>query len=162
MKKLIDVLILISLVLILAGSRYTDNGDGTITDTETSVVWLKDADCLGYDTWDNANATAYALDNATCGLSDNSTAGNWRLPTLSELQGLGTLPPVTWGFGEPTVDWTMPSTPFEGLINTYYWTETTAGTVGTNEAFMLYMKRGGSYGSPKNSNLMIFPMRQTI
>lgn len=57
---------------------YTDNGDGTVTDTVTGLMWQKtDA---GETTWDNAAARAGAV--TTGGYSD------WRLPTPTELIGL--------------------------------------------------------------------------
>ena len=34
--------------------RFTDNGDGTITDNLTGLMWLKDANCFGSQTWTNA------------------------------------------------------------------------------------------------------------
>ncbi len=32
-----------------AATRFTDNQDGTVTDTLTGLIWLKDAGCLGSD-----------------------------------------------------------------------------------------------------------------
>ena len=37
--------------------RFFDNGDGTVTDYLTGLIWLKDAECLGSTTWE------VALDN---------------------------------------------------------------------------------------------------
>ena len=34
--------------------RFTDNNDGTVTDTLTGLVWLKNASCGGQKTWINA------------------------------------------------------------------------------------------------------------
>ena len=31
--------------------RFTDNGDGTVTDNLTGLIWLKNADCFGSRTW---------------------------------------------------------------------------------------------------------------
>ena len=31
--------------------RFTDNGDGTVTDNLTGLMWFKDGDCLGNKTW---------------------------------------------------------------------------------------------------------------
>jgi hypothetical protein len=57
---------------------YRDNGDGTITDLVTGLMWQKvDA---GEMTWDNAVARAAA--SGTGGYSD------WRLPTPTELFGI--------------------------------------------------------------------------
>jgi hypothetical protein len=34
--------------------RFTDNGDGTVTDNLTGLIWLKNADCFGSRTWHEA------------------------------------------------------------------------------------------------------------
>ena len=34
--------------------RFTDNGNGTVTDNLTGLIWLKNADCLGLRAWDTA------------------------------------------------------------------------------------------------------------
>jgi hypothetical protein len=69
--------------------RFTDNGDGTVTDNSTALVWLKNADCNGFATsWSNALSKANGLEHGDCGLGDGSTAGDWRLPNILELMSL--------------------------------------------------------------------------
>ena len=34
--------------------RFTDNGDGTVTDNLTSLMWLQNAGLLGTETWEEA------------------------------------------------------------------------------------------------------------
>ncbi len=70
------------------GVRYTDNGDGTITDNLTGLIWLQDANCLGAQTWADALSKANGLADGQCGLTDGSRAGNWRLPNINELSSL--------------------------------------------------------------------------
>ncbi|KJR41414.1 protein of unknown function DUF1566 [Candidatus Magnetoovum chiemensis] len=43
--------------------RFTDNGDGTVTDNHTGLMWLKDANCLKITTieWDTAIDSFIAL-----------------------------------------------------------------------------------------------------
>lgn len=89
------------------GGRYTDNGDGTVTDNLSGLMWEKkdnydgvenytdphDAD--NYYTWstgspykgDGTGFTSFLTD-ATTGLNVTGFAGanDWRLPTLAELQ----------------------------------------------------------------------------
>ena len=67
--------------------RFRDNGDGTLTDTMTGLVWMKAADCID-GTWADAVAQAQALGNGTCGLTDGSKPGDWRMPNRSEMQSL--------------------------------------------------------------------------
>ncbi len=65
-------------------NRYVDCGNGTVTDTLTGLVWLRDASCLGSADFAAANTAAARLHTGECGLSDRSRAGDWRLPTAAE------------------------------------------------------------------------------
>lgn len=58
-----------------ASTRFTDNQDGTISDTLTGLTWLKDAGCLGSDVWDRALTAVNQLAAGSCELSDQSVAG---------------------------------------------------------------------------------------
>ena len=81
--------------LLLAGSipdpRFIDNKDGTVSDRLTGLVWLKNANCFGMMDWKSARLAAKSLKDGDCGsdldiiLSDGSSAGDWRLPTMGEL-----------------------------------------------------------------------------
>lgn len=67
--------------------RFVDCGNGTVTDTTTGLIWMKDAGCVGAMNYTQANALAPTLfEGAFCGLSDNSNRGDWRLPTREEWQ----------------------------------------------------------------------------
>jgi hypothetical protein len=80
---------------------YTDNGNGTITDTRTGLMWEKlsddgtihDKDTA--DTWTNAFSTKVAMLNA------GSFAGftDWRVPNVNELQSL-----VSYGASYPAIN----------------------------------------------------------
>jgi arylsulfatase B len=59
---------------------YLDNGDGTITDLVTGLVWQKTPDLVNQSTFAEAFFNAYTLDLA--GHTD------WRLPSLKELYSL--------------------------------------------------------------------------
>jgi hypothetical protein len=105
--------------------RFTDNGDGTIADNLTGLTWLKDAGCLGQQTWGNALAAANALadGNVACGLTDSSVAGDWRLPNRNELASLldlGTLNPALPA-GHPFLN-----------VASVYWSSTTARSIRTS------------------------------
>jgi hypothetical protein len=105
--------------------RFLDNADGTVTDCGTGLIWLKNANCYGIQSWDNATAKMAGLNSGECGLSDGSTEGDWRRPTTFDLQGIGTDPPTVWETGYPTVPWTMPSLPFTNVQSTSsYWSTT--------------------------------------
>lgn len=61
-------------------ARYVDNGDGTVTDLNTGLMWQKTPDLYGKVTWADAVAGAETFDLA--GYDD------WRLPTIKELYSL--------------------------------------------------------------------------
>lgn len=58
--------------------------NGTVTDTVTGLIWLKKVDCLPVSHWAEANNAAANLKDGECGLTDNSSPGDWRLPTEAE------------------------------------------------------------------------------
>lgn len=85
MKKGIWLIVFAVCYLNLQGAHAAlhDNGDGTITDG--SKVWLKNANCFGAQSWDSAMKLTAELQSGKCGLTDKSKAGQWRLPSISEL-----------------------------------------------------------------------------
>ena len=72
----------------LVTPRFTDNGDGTVTDNQTGLIWLKDANCFGARRWNDALSDCNGLADGSCGLTDGSNAGDWRLPNYKELFSL--------------------------------------------------------------------------
>ncbi len=111
--------------------RFTDNSNGTVTDNQTGLIWLKDASCSeltkndGEANWEEAKSAAQALETGTCGLNDNSEAGDWYLPSVRELHSLihfrfqGPALPNTDGTGQ----WVNDS-PFLDVKSDDYWSIT--------------------------------------
>ena len=64
---------------ITAINNYTDNGDGTITDNATGLMWSQADNGVGM-LW--ADALAYAENSELAGYDD------WRLPNIKELQSI--------------------------------------------------------------------------
>jgi hypothetical protein len=68
--------------------RFTDMGDGTIRDNDSGLIWLKNANCFGWRDWEVARILVSDLhdddEDPDCGLTDGSSAGQWRLPTKNE------------------------------------------------------------------------------
>ncbi len=130
--------------------RFTDNGDGTVSDNLTGLVWLKDADCTdaaggidrpgGLLDWPSALAWSNALSSGKCGLSDDSAAGDWRLPNINELRSL-----VDYSRHDPS----LPSGhPFSNVRSTWYWSST-SNPAYTGGAFTVGFSRGSIHTSVK-------------
>lgn len=62
---------------------YIDQGNGTIR--EGNLVWTKSGDC-GSPYYDSLSGSIDTFANGRCGVTDNSKAGDWRLPTVGEMQ----------------------------------------------------------------------------
>jgi len=97
-------------------ARFTDNQDGTVTDHVTGFIWLKNAGCFNPANWDGALTDANTLASGVCGLSDGSTAGQWRLPNLNELESL-----VDVSASSPAL---TAGNPFTNVSTGLYWTST--------------------------------------
>lgn len=66
-----------------SGDRFTDNGDGTVTDHQLGVMWAK-TDNQGNINWRQADLwVKYTFPDTL-----EKKYDNWRLPTLAELQSL--------------------------------------------------------------------------
>jgi len=101
--------------------RFFDNGNGTVTDSFTGLVWLKNANCFGAQTWANALNSANILASGACGLTDGSTAGTWRLPNINEMNSLNnshSAAPADWLNGQG----------FSSVQSVAYWLSTTVAT----------------------------------
>jgi hypothetical protein len=97
--------------------RFTDNGNGTVTDHLTGLIWLKDLDCFGDRLWSEALTDAVGLADGTCGLTDGSSIGDWRLPNGREI-----LSAVSFETPDPALPVGHPfaSVPADSSTN-YFW-----------------------------------------
>ena len=109
-----------------AWAAFTDNGDGTITDTTTGLVWDK---CSRGQVWDNTTppgtCTGAASTHTWAAALAQATAANaashrgqadWRLPNRTELESLAQIDAAS-----PAIDGTY----FPGTPSSWYWTSTT-------------------------------------
>jgi hypothetical protein len=105
-----------------------DNGDGTITDQATGLMWAQADSGVGFD-WENALAYVQ-FQNAAHHLGH----GDWRLPSTKELQSIvdytrspGATDPTRIG---PAIDPMFSSTPITNEAGAadyaWYWTSTSA------------------------------------
>lgn len=86
--KLSNALIMVTCILLIgtpaiAGDRFTDNGDDTVTDHQLGLMWAK-TDNQGDINWKQAAQWV----RYTFGDTLTKRYANWRLPTLAELQSL--------------------------------------------------------------------------
>ena len=79
----VALLIVLNLLPAAAGERFTDNGDGTVTDHELGLMWSK-TDNNGDINWLQAEKWV----KYTFPLTLEKNYDNWRLPTLKELESL--------------------------------------------------------------------------
>jgi len=112
--------------------RFTDNGDGTVTDNLTGLIWLKDAQCFAPNTWTGAISDTLTLISGDCGLTDGSSIGDWRLPNYKELFSLVDakyyLPALSDTAG--TGIWSE-GDPFTNVQSSNYWSSTTYAPITT-------------------------------
>jgi Protein of unknown function (DUF1566) len=136
----------------LAGSRFIDNDDGTVTDTRTSLMWLQDSSCIGTADWQdsflklkdfNSNPISYS-----CGTKHN-TFSDWSLPNRHELRSL-----IEHDTDLPALP---VSHPFAN-VQPYYWTSTTAA-YNPSQAYKLFMGTGELQLSNKDTLQYIWPVR---
>jgi len=139
--------------------RYIDNSDGTVTDTRTGLVWLKNANCFGRQNWETARQSAVKLADGQCGLSDGSKAGNWRLPTRDEWKTM-----VDKKYKNPALSnatgtnkWKEGDT-FSGVQTGYYWSSTKYANVMAS-AWDAYLSNGHVGYDNKSYTAYVWPVR---
>jgi hypothetical protein len=104
-----------SIVATAPASRFTDNGNGTVTDQATGLQWKR---CSEGQTWSDRSCTGTAStptwQQALQRADTASYAGrdDWRLPNINELKSI-----VEEACYDPTIDLAVfPATPSSG-----YW-----------------------------------------
>jgi hypothetical protein len=150
--------------------RFTDNGDGTVTDNLTGLLWLKDANCTAFffgdstgqnrRSWSNALTAVNSLEAGYCGLTDGSSVGYWRLPNVKELESL-----IHYGVDDPALPNTsgtgkwINEDPFTDVQSDRYWSSTTAENAPW-WTFCADMYDGEVYGGVKNNAYCyVWPVR---
>jgi hypothetical protein len=130
--------------------RFTDNTNGTVTDNLTGLIWLKNANCFGKRTWEQALGNANSLANGQCGLTDGSTAGQWGLPNVRQQQSL-----IDYNRISPALP---AGHPFSGVENLVYWSST---TYPGRAAYAWFVSLGSGYVSDnlKTSTNYVWPVR---
>ena len=145
--------------------RFTDNGNGTVTDNLTGLIWLQDANCFGTRAWDVALNDAATLNSGECGLSlsEGSVEGDWRLPNQKELSSL-----VNLKYYDPALsntegngNWSEAEGPFIGVQSNYYWSSSTV-IFFPSGAWNVNLKSGIVDGDDKANPHAVWPVRDGL
>ena len=143
-------------------ARFIDNGDGTVTDSSTGLIWLKNANCTVFfegdqsggrnsRSWHEARVAVSRLGDGFCGLKDGSKAADWRLPTREELLGIAkdSSGGSKWEAGEMLLD-----------IQSFYYWSSSVGDLYPDYAFYVSIGLGiDSYAFQLNS-FHVLPVRR--
>ena len=142
--------------------RFTDNGNGAVTDRLTGLVWLKDGICekfWGSDSatvnprpWAQAVQSANLLATGSCGLNDGSRAGDWRLPNRKELDTL-----IDLGRSNPALPEGWPLG--DSVLGVFYWTSTTVAPPLSTNAWAFNVFNGLVFYTAKTDELHVRPVR---
>jgi hypothetical protein len=140
----------------LTTPRMIDNGDGTVSDTVTGLIWLKQADCINQP-WAVAIAAVNSLSSGQCGLTDGSVAGAWRMPNRKEMQSLADRAQNNQAdhFDETFVSNTLGVATQMAIFNNFvplqnYWTSST-DAANPSEAWTTFSCDFGVYDAPKTN-----------
>ncbi|MBV6341629.1 DUF1566 domain-containing protein [Candidatus Magnetobacterium casense] len=127
--------------------RFKDNGNGTLTDSKTGLIWTKNAKLIGRKDWKEAlnYITSMNEGKGAFGYTD------WRLPDRDELESLvkGINVPYVW----------LNSQGFTNVQSGYYWSSTACAYV-TDSAWLLSMDDGNVFaGDKSNGHYYVWPVR---
>ena len=126
--------------LVLSGEaqaqRFVDNRNGTVTDTQTGLMWTKNANPIGILSWVDAMSR--------CSSFSISGIGGWRLPSRNELVDM--------------YHAIQGEHPFTGVQSSNYWSSTTFPGC-ADHAWSVYMYYGFEYYSVTPFTGHVWPVR---
>lgn len=139
--------------------RFTENGDGTVTDNNTGLIWLKNADCFGWMNWYDASNAVSNLSPGQCNLADSSAPGDWRIPIQDEWEDF-----VCTQFTDPAVcnvtgtgKW-VEGNPFTNVQTSMYWSDT---SLDPDNAWAVLIGDGSeTFGHKSGSDGHVWPVRE--
>ena len=134
----------------LPDPRFKNNGDGTVTDLLTGLIWLKNANSFGIRSWEQAIADCQGLCSGIADLADGSRPGDWRLPNLNELRSL-----CDYDHYNPAL---TPGNPFQGVRPSLYWSSTTVASA-PNQSRFVFIGIGPSVWDHKSVQIGVWPVR---
>jgi hypothetical protein len=117
-----------------SGGSFTDNGDGTVTDNDTGLMWQKEDDGVT-KTWESAICEGLSLGGYT----------DWRLPNIKELESI-----TDDTKNSPAID----STYFTNTNSSDYWSSTTTAE-NTSSAWHVNFYSGSVNSSYKSGGYYV-------
>ena len=114
--------------------RFTNHGNGTVTDNMTGLMWKKNANLCGAVDWTNAIVNCNNLTYAEY--------SDWRLPNMKELYSLVDL---GQGTGLPS------GHPFSS-VQPYIWSSTTCASDNSRALYLRISEPGGIRNDPKTAS----------
>jgi hypothetical protein len=141
--------------------RFSDNGDGSLTDRLTRLVWPKEAKSPGPEacspgTTKTAKTWQGALDYASCLNAENYLGhGDWRLPNVNELESLVNAGP------SDAAAWLV-SQGFSNVQTKSYWSSTSFYSLdpySIDPAWYVDMRDGWVSPDYKTSSFFVWPVR---
>jgi hypothetical protein len=144
--------------LAAAKIRFVDNLDGTITDTHTKLMWIKNGwrlDFLSAATWVDAQKL--------CKNFNLGGYGDWRLPSIEEWKTL-----IDTNYENPAL---VEPNPFENIIGHMpYWTQTeytyghdyAPSKASPLESYTVMLYSGSINHQKKTERAFVLPVRSTF
>jgi len=139
--------------------------NGTVKDTRTNLIWLKNANCFGALPLTTSTSSANTLASGQCGLTDGSVAGDWHYPTIDELESLtgGASVATLAAAGFYNVKQIYGSSSIYADLNNYYWHVDLSTSVASS---YYHYYTGGTYVWPVRSGsantLTLTPVSNTF
>ncbi len=138
------------------GARFTDNGDGTVTDNHNGLIWLKDAGCIPTPNWASGSTQVDSLNSGTDFSCDDYVPGTFNDWRFSEIWELYTL------MDPREINPALPDGhPFANVQSYYYWSHTPYPSTAVGYAWFMYMGPNAGYVGYGNRNYdgYVWPVR---
>lgn len=134
--------------------RFTDHGNGTLTDNITGLMWLNDGACFLPETWENAVKVVEVLnsqpDRLKCG-SYQGRYADWQLPDMGVMREL-----LAGAENEPAA-W-LKSQGAVNVVTRDYWVQDN-NPLNLYFAWAMNLQDGTPRNYPKSFELHVWPFR---
>lgn len=128
-------------------SRFVDNGDGTISDSDTGLMWQKCSLGLSGNRCNNGSATTHNWQQALEAAQNNALAeySDWRLPNIKELSSI-----AEQKCHNPAIN----SNYFPNTQSTYYWSASPESN-GSSTAWNVHFYFGYAHNHYRRTDLYV-------